>query len=910
MASWIRLHALIVFLFGWSLSAMAQARDTKYIVGSDINGVTRELAVDRYPALYTGDFGDCLGGQSLFNITKFDAAYYADNLTIVFHLDGTSSIEHENLMMRISVDAYGSNRFDMIFDPCKLNIWSLCPLINSVPVTGWAAIAVGPQQVGGIPPIAFEIPDLEGSMTVQIFANSSESEIGCFQAVMRNGHTFSHPKVIAPVLGVFTLVAIIASFATAAYGVSITHMRMHFAHSLSVLAVVENFQAIFFSGALSLNWPSVCVAWWSNFAWSAGMIHSHDLIQSINSFSSVTGNASQVGNASSAVINTGGGLVFQIYGRSMIEETKETAENILKRNDFNSSDPYDYTWSGSPMKPGMPAPGTWPGFAGTLSPLGIPASDAFLFGLIWLMVGVGCVASAISALKLSLEGLARMKLIKEDCLAVFRRHWIRYLVSALLRTLIMALFMITTLSTFQLASGGSTGMTAIAAVVFALILIGLVFFVARACRARTRHGRFEVKPDQVVLYHEKSSRLIPSIVVAWASTLNDQELEVTTILTIPISRIRHVNDDLNRETIHQDQDYVKAFGWFSARYRLTRWWFLAYYVLYLVVRAAFIGGGVNHPVAQVFGLLGLDILSFGAILTLNPFEGTRNTVFAVWMLGTCKVLTTGLSIAFLPAFNLDRMITTAIGVVIVVVQGLLVVGLMILVVLGAISSWMSLARNREDFAPECLETVRVRYFEKVELKAQEAYRPSSPPKSDKGKGRDEEESPQPSYEPSFSVMSFRREPKIEDEDEDEDSVHELEPTLPAGALDGPAGRALNRASRTNSVSSRYSVSSLPRAARIHRASWSSKDFAQYAAGLERPDSALTQRASSPYGVAGFSVDRASTPVRPQSSCHSLRTPTGTLPSNPFGTPSREILARYAEERRFTSPQPPIPDFEE
>ena len=90
--------ALLVALSLFSLTALAQDTDTAYIYGTDIHGVTRQLAVNRYPALYTGDFGDCLGGQSLFNITKFDAAYYTDNLTIVFHLDGTSNIRNDSLM--------------------------------------------------------------------------------------------------------------------------------------------------------------------------------------------------------------------------------------------------------------------------------------------------------------------------------------------------------------------------------------------------------------------------------------------------------------------------------------------------------------------------------------------------------------------------------------------------------------------------------------------------------------------------------------------------------------------------------------------------------------------------------------------------------------------------------------------
>lgn len=113
---------------------------------------------------------------------------------------------------------------------------------------------MGPAQIGGIPPIAFSIPDFEGTARIRIFANSTESEIGCFQAVMRNGNSFSHPKAAAPILGAFALAAILASFATAIYGVSIVHMRMHYAHSLSAFVVFETFQSIFFTGALSVNW--------------------------------------------------------------------------------------------------------------------------------------------------------------------------------------------------------------------------------------------------------------------------------------------------------------------------------------------------------------------------------------------------------------------------------------------------------------------------------------------------------------------------------------------------------------------------------------------------------------------------------------------------------------------------------
>jgi hypothetical protein len=84
-----------------ALPALTYA-NTTYISGTNAQGVTQLLANDRYPALYTGGFGDCMGGSSLLNVTAFDAAYYADNMTVLFHLTGTTNLRNESIMSRSS----------------------------------------------------------------------------------------------------------------------------------------------------------------------------------------------------------------------------------------------------------------------------------------------------------------------------------------------------------------------------------------------------------------------------------------------------------------------------------------------------------------------------------------------------------------------------------------------------------------------------------------------------------------------------------------------------------------------------------------------------------------------------------------------------------------------------------------
>src|SRR3954470_17322019 len=83
------------------------AQTPEMISGTNGDGVTNTLLVDRYPALYSGDFGDCMGGQSLINLTSFDAAYYADNMTVLFNMAGTTNLRNETIMCMSLPDHIG-----------------------------------------------------------------------------------------------------------------------------------------------------------------------------------------------------------------------------------------------------------------------------------------------------------------------------------------------------------------------------------------------------------------------------------------------------------------------------------------------------------------------------------------------------------------------------------------------------------------------------------------------------------------------------------------------------------------------------------------------------------------------------------------------------------------------------------
>lgn len=88
---------LLLLITLLSLINLAYAADTKVIQTTNNAGEVIYLADDRKPALYTQNFGDCLG-NSLINVTRFDAAYYKDNMTVLFHLEGSTALTNESLM--------------------------------------------------------------------------------------------------------------------------------------------------------------------------------------------------------------------------------------------------------------------------------------------------------------------------------------------------------------------------------------------------------------------------------------------------------------------------------------------------------------------------------------------------------------------------------------------------------------------------------------------------------------------------------------------------------------------------------------------------------------------------------------------------------------------------------------------
>ena len=315
--------------------------------------------------------------------------------------------------------------------------------------------------------------------------------------------------------------------------------------------------------------------------------------------------------------------------------------------------------------------------------------------------------------------------------------------------------MIMLLTLFQFSLGGPPGVIAIAAFVFILFFTMMWGIAAYAIFYRLRAGRVVLEPDRVLLERTRILGCLPWCRFTRQTRRQETETQQYSLISLPWWNINYISRDENQISVHADEDFLVRFGWLSARFRRSRWWFFAAWLVYEFTRACFFGGAASHAMIQVFGLLATEFIALIFIVWIRPFEATRSNVFMVYLLGFSKISTLALSAAFDAQFNLERITATIIGIVIIVIQGVLTVFLLLAIFAGGISSYISLTRHREN-SPEHSHHVslRVRYLDHVERATNGLQRPPV---------RTPSPVPDIPKEPYFRVTSVKRLPKIEDE---------------------------------------------------------------------------------------------------------------------------------------------------
>ncbi|EEH22073.2 hypothetical protein PABG_04284 [Paracoccidioides brasiliensis Pb03] len=609
---------------------------------------------------------------------------------------------------------------------------------SSIPIEANGILPLSTFGISLLPEVALKIPDFEGAAVLRLFANSSQSEMGCYSSLVTNGVTLAHPFAATSILGMLVLCSIFSSTALEIYGADV---------------------ALFWT----VHCPLTGQACWSpsgqTLPGSLGLFTTKIMQSAINQIIGTRrGDNRQRGESVARISNSNSRPRFnisKIYNRKLHPATsnlempqKHFGSLLLQQDIFRSSK--RSPWFGTAIKPGLSLPGDNHGFAVTLAQEKIPTSNSFL--------------------TLIVEGYCSLKPGKKERFACFRKNWRTFLASAVLPALFIGFFMITSLALFQLSLGGSASVIALSSTGFILLFIGMWTIMGYAVSYRLRSGKFVCYSDRLLVVCTKVFGHFPCYQLARRSRLGQSEEVMKVLVSIlwwKVCEMDTISPFIHQTPIHEDTRFLQQFGWLSAGYRRSTWWFFTVWLGYEFIRACLIGVNSSNAMIQVFGLLAVECIALVCLCWLRPFETTRINILMVYLLGFSKVITVALSSLFYPHFNLERSTTTIIGFAIIITQGLLTSCLLIYIFLGVISSFISITRHHTE--PSSIETTNngtLTRLRKNQLVYIERFlcglcRPR-PPKTS--------EEPEIQKRPSFHFDSFQSCPKIEHAETDNSST--------------------------------------------------------------------------------------------------------------------------------------------
>lgn len=343
-------------------------------------------------------------------------------------------------------------------------------------------------------------------------------------------------------------------------------------------------------------------------------------------------------------------------------------------------------------------PGTYNGLSGMLSELKIPISNAMLTGFIMFLLFITGVAIMLCILKFFSDMLTRYSTEHRPGVKRFQHRWASIAVFTLGRIFVAFFFMLSFLAIFQFALRVGTGPISVGIVLFLIIVIGTTSVVSAIVlnhlRNTGRRGRLPPYENSISGLMKKAKE------VFWEETPSSANSALNPHLSDDNS-----DSDYVLPTLPVYRPHIGKSTFLGIRFRQSRWWLFIPWLVYDFMRACFLAGAVECPIAQIAGSLALEVMMILVIYITEPFSDKSvpspvprrtnvNTVL-VYLLSASKISTTALSIAFLPKLRVSRITATVIGVIIILIQAVLVIVLFAAIAMNAIWGYFILRSSEK-----------------------------------------------------------------------------------------------------------------------------------------------------------------------------------------------------------------------
>ena len=354
--------------------------------------------------------------------------------------------------------------------------------------------AQGEQQIptsyaSQIPAIAFSIPDLDGTATLQLKSLDGGQDIACIQSNIDNGKTLNIPAVPIVAAGIAGA-ALVLSGVTAIMGGS---GAGSIAPSPSFMEVFGVFQGMAMNGMLSVNYPSVYRSFTRNFAFSTGLVPWTGVQTWIDSFRKVTG-----GNLTddSVPFLKNSTLVYQSPSSNVTKRSVSLLNIVIR--DLASSE--NGTAPSSPNS--SKSEHLVKGIQGYVEALAIPQANTFMTVLLVFAIVIGAIVVGILLFKVILEAWSLFGNLPKNLNNFRKRYW--WIMAKTITNLILLLYGVWTLySVYQFTRGDSWAAKALAAASLGLFTAVLLFFTIRIWQIAQKAKKHE--GDASALFDDKEN---------------------------------------------------------------------------------------------------------------------------------------------------------------------------------------------------------------------------------------------------------------------------------------------------------------------------------------------------------------------------------------------------------------------
>lgn len=207
----------------------------------------------------------CMDNSQL-TANSFDVVFNPDDSSLHYTLDITTEV-NGYVVAQAEVYAYGFRVINKVIDPCNSNWKQFCPLYPGV-IEIDSIQYISKHYKDMIPGIAYQVPDIDAYLKMNVMHRGSSEVIGCIQAFFTNGKTVSQPGV-KWVTAVIAGLGLLTSALLSAFGNS--NAASHVAANTMSLFLYFQSVAVFAMQHVE-TLPPIAAAWSENLMWSMGLI--------------------------------------------------------------------------------------------------------------------------------------------------------------------------------------------------------------------------------------------------------------------------------------------------------------------------------------------------------------------------------------------------------------------------------------------------------------------------------------------------------------------------------------------------------------------------------------------------------------------------------------------------------------